>query len=206
MDRRAFSQAAQAWQKQHKSLLQKHKGQWIAYNGEDGIIAFGKAADKVIQEADLTGKKYIVKYLHPYTYAGLRRLLPVRFRPLRRELWEPNLMLPIRYKEKSIELEMLVDSGADISTISYQIGKELGFIPFEGEVSDLAAGVNGTVEYVIRQVEMEIEGFSFKAPVAWFLYEHCDDLLLGREIVFDLFDIEFKQAEQKIIFKKRASV
>jgi hypothetical protein len=28
---------------------------------------------------------------------------------------------------------------------------------------------------------------------------------LGREVVFDLFDIEFKQAEEKILFKKRSS-
>jgi hypothetical protein len=28
---------------------------------------------------------------------------------------------------------------------------------------------------------------------------------LGREVVFDLFDIEFKQAEEKILFKYRQS-
>jgi len=29
------------------------------------------------------------------------------------------------------------------------------------------------------------------------------DVLLGREMVFDLFDVEFKQADEKIVLKKR---
>jgi len=33
--------------------------------------------------------------------------------------------------------------------------------------------------------------------------EAYQDVLLGREVVFDLFDVEFKQADEKIVLKKR---
>ena len=64
-------------------------------------------------------------------------------------------------------------------------------------------GVGGSVQYVLLQVEMQIDDYTFSAPVAWLQNEDCQEVLLGREIVFDLFDIEFKQAEEKIIFKYR---
>jgi hypothetical protein len=50
---------------------------------------------------------------------------------------------------------------------------------------------------------MKINDHIFSAPIAWLQNENCEEILLGREVVFDLFDIEFKQAEEKIIFKHR---
>jgi hypothetical protein len=35
------------------------------------------------------------------------------------------------------------------------------------------------------------------------LDDEFDEMIIGREIVFDMFDIEFKQAVEEIIFKKR---
>ena len=80
---------------------------------------------------------------------------------------------------------------------------QLGFIRYEDEKVDTAWGVNGSVDYVIREVQMEIDGYQFKAPIAWFQDKNCDDLLLGREVVFDEFDIEFRQMDEEILFKKR---
>ncbi len=56
----------------------------------------------------------------------------------------------------------------------------------------------------LRQVEMQLDGHIFTAPVAWAQTDFCQEILLGREVVFDLFDIEFKQAEEMIIFKRRS--
>ncbi|MDB9459340.1 hypothetical protein PN473_13145 [Dolichospermum circinale CS-545/17] len=50
-----------------------------------------------------------------------------------------------------------------------------------------------------------IDNYTFSAPVAWLQNEDCQEVLLGREVVFDLFDIEFKQAEEKILFKYRGN-
>jgi hypothetical protein len=195
---------AKKWVKENQKLLHRLRGQWIAYNGDDGVIAHGKEAAPVARKAEESGLWHVLKYVNPYTYAGLRRLVPIHFRPLHKEVWEPNVIVSIKTADNQVkELEMLVDSGADISTVSLQIGEELGLqrVPFE--FVNEAAGVNGTVQYVLRMVEMTLEGHTFSAPVAWLLEPDCDDLLLGREVVFDLFDIEFKQKDETIIFKKR---
>jgi hypothetical protein len=194
---------AREWIKSNYETLRKYKGEWIAYNGEEGIIQHNENAEVLIEQADATGKNYILKYVNPYTYSGLRRLLPVRFRPLRNKSWEPTYSVNISFKNKSRDIEMLVDSGADISTLSLVIGKQMGFNKFEEEVAEVAAGVNGTVEYVIRKIKMDINGHSFDAPIAWLLDEKCDDILLGREKVFDVFDVEFRQKDEIIEFKFR---
>ncbi len=41
------------------------------------------------------------------------------------------------------------------------------------------------------------------APVAWAQTDNCEEIILGREVVFDVFDIKFKQGEEMIIFKWR---
>jgi hypothetical protein len=67
-------------------------------------------------------------------------------------------------------------------------------------------GVGGEIQYVIRAVDFTIDGHGFKAPVAWLQTSITDaPLLLGREIVFDLFNIEFIQAEERIMFKWRGT-
>ncbi len=196
---------AKDWVNNNQVLLRRYKGEWLAYNGTKGIIAHDKEASNVLNEANKSGEWFVLKYVNPYTYGGLRRLVPIHFRPLHVEVWEPNAIVTIKVKEHEIELEMLVDSGADISTLTYQAGVNVGLERYENEVVDLAAGVNGTVEYVLRKVEMTIEGFSFNAPIGWLLNPNCDDLLLGRgrEVVFDQFDIEFKQMDKQIVFKRR---
>jgi hypothetical protein len=40
-------------------------------------------------------------------------------------------------------------------------------------------------------------------PVAWVQDSTFTDVILGRAVVFDLFDITFKQAEETIIFIER---
>jgi len=198
-----FEKLAKGWLKANRQTLHKYRGEWIAYNGQDGLIAHHKRVSVIVEEADKTEKKYIIKFLHPYTYGGLRRILAIRFRPLKKEMWEPNKTITLTSKRTTQVLEMLVDSGADISTVSLEVGHELGFKVYDDERLEIALGVNGSVEYVIREVQMEIDGHGFKAPVAWLQNEGCDDLLLGREVVFDEFDIEFKQAEEEIVFRKR---
>ncbi len=198
-----FEQLAHQWIKANRTMLRKYKGQWIAYNGTEGILAHHEDVSEVINIAKQKEKKYILKYLHPYTYSGLPKLLPIRFRALRNELWEPIQSVKVKYKGNEMVLDMLVDSGANFLTISNKVGKELGFKTFEDERPQKDQGVGGTISYVIRYIDVEIEGLSFEIPVGWFLDESSEDLLLGREVVFDAFDIEFKQKEEVILFKKR---
>ena len=99
---------------------------------------------------------------------------------------------------------MLVDSGAEVSLITNKVGNDLGYALADAESTLLAETVGGAVEYVLRNVEMTIDGYDFIAPVAWLQTEiNTEQLLLGREVVFDRFNLEFRQAEEKIIFTWR---
>ena len=99
---------------------------------------------------------------------------------------------------------MLVDSGAEVSLITNKLGNDLGYALADAESTLLAETVGGTVEYVLRNIEMTIDGHNFIAPVAWLQTEiNTEQLLLGRELVFDRFNIEFRQAEEKIVFTWR---
>ena len=38
---------------------------------------------------------------------------------------------------------------------------------------------------------------------SWLQDDTIDEMIIGREIVFDLFDVEFKQADETIVFTRR---
>ena len=44
---------------------------------------------------------------------------------------------------------------------------------------------------------------SIRKMIAQLQDPELEDIIIGREIVFDLFDIEFKQADEEIVFRKR---
>ncbi|MFH1562529.1 MAG: retropepsin-like aspartic protease [Nitrospirota bacterium] len=117
--------------------------------------------------------------------------------------WEPFIPVTLISDTDSLERHLLVDSGADITLIPKKVGKELGFALKEGEEINSLGGVSGSTAIVYRQLKLRIGKFEFDAPVAWALLEEKVPLLLGREVVFDKFDIEFKQAERKVIFRWR---
>jgi hypothetical protein len=99
---------------------------------------------------------------------------------------------------------MLVDSSAELSLISLKLGQYLGYALADSESTLLAETIGGKVEYVLRNVEIIIDGYSSIAPVAWLQTNTGgEQLLLGREVVFDRFNIEFRQADEQIIFTWR---
>lgn len=98
---------------------------------------------------------------------------------------------------------MLVDSGADFSVISLKAGQDLGYALADEEEILVGQAIGGKVEYVLRRIEMIIGGFAFIAPVAWLQNNTADVMLLGREVVFDKFNIEFRQGDEQIIFTWR---
>ena len=57
----------------------------------------------------------------------------------------------------------------------------------------------------VKEVEIEINKIKLKIPVAWVQNKENNDIIIGREIVFDVFDILFKQAEEQIKFILRES-
>ncbi len=190
------------WLKNNRKSLGAFAGEWIAFTGS-GVIIHNKNGRTVAQEARKTELDYSLKYVHPFEVPRIIRILPIRIRSLKNNKWQPDYSLEISTSKIKEKLTMLVDSGADISIIPKWTGEDLGLKIDENDYIEKAEGVNGTVDYVIKNLTFNIDEHIFKAPVGWIQTEEVEDILLGREVVFDIFDIEFKQSEETIIFKKR---
>lgn len=182
-------------------LLDLYKNQYIAYNAHR-LIAHSENLQEVLQLAEAS-KEHFAIYLVPRRTASIQ-ILPIRFGTVARHDWQPNYHVKLKHRELEISTTMLVDSGAELSLISFKVGQDLGYALADGESTLLAETIGGRVEYVLRNVEMTINEHTFIAPTAW-LQNHTggEQLLLGREVVFDKFDIEFRQAEEQIIFRWR---
>ena len=198
------------WRNQNRRTLRRdYQRQYVAC-GTTVVLAAGESYDLVEAAASATGKPFIIDWI-PASTAQVS-FYWVKFYGLKKEAWEPLYPVsftvgeaaPAQYRLKQREVLMVVDSGAEIGLISKTLGEELGFSVAYGEKIEIGQGVGGEIEYVNRMVEMSIAGHTFKAPVAWILSEVGDTpLLLGREVVFDLFDIKFVQAEERIEFEWR---
>ncbi len=190
------------WLNQNRQmLLDLYKNQYVAYNA-NGLIAHSENLRELLQLAEASEQLFAI-YLVPRTTASIQ-ILPIRFRAVARHDWQPNYHVKLKHRDIDISTTMLVDSGAELSLISLKVGQDLGYALADAESALLAETIGGRVEYVLRNVEMTIDGRSLIAPVAWLQTNTGgEQLLLGREVVFDKFNIEFRQADEQIIFTWR---
>ena len=188
------------WLNRNRQQLKQYAHQYIAYNA-NGIIAYSENLREVLQLADASKELFSI-YLVP-GFSGSIVILPIYFRTVSRHEWFPNYQVGLKHKEVVMNTTMLVDSGADFSVISLKAGQDLGYALADEEEILSGQAIAGKVEYVLRRIEMTIDGYTFMAPVAWLQNNTADVMLLGREVVFDKFNIEFRQAEEQIIFTWR---
>lgn len=199
---------AEVWFKANKKMLVEYKGEWIAFN-ETGLVAHDRNYIIATTEAKKSGQKCVMYYVDPAPYDGIARFLKIatfraKIKTFHSQEWYPHCYVDFFLGNNEDQLKMLIDSGADFSVISFNVGKGLGFSETLGDTKYQGGGVGDcSFEYVMREVDMEVEGHRFKAPVAWLLDEKLEESILGRAVVFDLFDIEFKQADEEVIFKWR---
>jgi hypothetical protein len=193
------------WGHQHRQMLrEKHRCQFVAYSATR-MLAAGKDWDIVKSIAEAEGEPYAIKWIP--THTSEFQFFWFKFYGMARHEWEPEYLVTLSNREIDNEVLMLVDSGAELSLITLEIGKILGLQVAEREILSNGTGVGGAIQYVTREIDMTIDGHSFKAPVAWLQTNITDaPLLLGREVVFDLFNIEFIQAEERIEFKWRGDI
>ena len=201
---KAKKQAMLQWlNRNRKHILPKYKNQYIAYNAK-GMLAHSENLQEVLKLANSFQEDYLI-YLVPRKTSSIQ-ILPIHFRSVVRHDWLPNYPVTLKHYDAQLDVTMLVDSGAEVSLITNKLGKDLGYELADSESTLLAETIGGTVEYVLRNVEMTIDGYAITAPVAWLQKDTGgEQLLLGREVVFDRFNIEFRQAEEKILFIRRES-
>lgn len=188
------------WLNKHRRHLQAYQNQYIAFN-QQGIITSHPNLENVLAEARQTGKLFLIDFIP--THLSWMRILTLKIRAVSRHDWTPSYPVILKHREVEMPTAMIVDSGADISVISWQLGQQLGYQLADAESILPATVIGGTVNLVMRDIAMTIDGHTFMAPVAWLQQPSEGVILLGREGVFELFDIEFKQAEETIVFKWR---
>jgi len=114
---------------------------------------------------------------------------------------QPNAVVKVFHEGNAVSLDMIIDSGADVTLIPKEIGEDLGFeIESEREIKTIA-GIGGTIPIVYRELELRIGSEKFTAEVGWALEEGVIPIL-GRKDVFDRFHIEFLQDVEVVRFRK----
>jgi len=96
--------------------------------------------------------------------------------------------------EREFPEHVYVDSGADISLIPKSVGEALGFeIQKTDQIIELKGVGKRSVPVIIKKIKMKIgDKLLSNTRIAWALIEEVP-MLLGREDVFNLFDICFKK-------------
>jgi len=121
-----------------------------------------------------------------------RILTPIGF------VWLPVARVTLRHGKTALELDMTVDSGADLTMIPLQVGTSLGFRKGSAHASTLS-GISGGTPYVLKKVILEIGPLRLRARLAW---AQTDDvpILLGRCDVFDRLTVSFDGKGRQITF------
>lgn len=116
-------------------------------------------------------------------------------------LLKPIIPVFLNHREYSCLVDMVVDSGAEISLIPRSTGDVLKLRVYDrAEIEEMHGLGGGIIPVVYREIGLTIGGHSLRAPVAWSLVEGVP-AVLGTERVFDYFHVEFRQSEKKILFK-----
>ncbi|MBR8826964.1 MAG: retropepsin-like domain-containing protein [Gomphosphaeria aponina SAG 52.96 = DSM 107014] len=180
---------------------------------EGKIIAILKDREIILVADSFTAAKQLVQeklteiLMEDVSYFQVPRSMnqvfipTLKIRSLRESLWMPMYSVNLRTSHNEIkDCQMLIDSGADISLITLQMGQELGLTRSEEEELLFARGIGGEIGYVLRRIQIMIDQKLISAAVAWCQDESINDLIIGRKDVFDAFDIEFRQGERRIQF------
>lgn len=188
------------WQKE----IREHREYWgrIVAISDDKIIAVADDYSEIRKKA-----KEITNNFHCFTVPkrmDVYHIRTFRIKSVRSHEWTPYYQIGFVFDSGQIlQKDMLIDSGADISVVNYKFGEILGFKKDTHDISFTAEGFGSSVDFFIKEAIIEINGYRFTNRFAWLQDPELNDMIIGREIVFDLFDIEFKQADEEIIFKKR---
>jgi len=93
-------------------------------------------------------------------------------------VWLPVARVVVSNHSRSLEMDMVVDTGADLTMIPHQFGLDLMLKPGDGNLRTLA-GISGSTSYLLRSVRLTIGSIRLNARIAW--AQHDDvPVILGR--------------------------
>lgn len=188
------------WILKNRLLLSKYRCKYVAISNR--IIASGERLAEVDKIAKKQSKDYVIYYV-PKSINRVR-ILPIHVKSISVHEWQPLFQIEIVSLQNEVfKEEALIDSGADISCLPYQVGMDLGFQKYPQEVPLKACGIGGEIDYFQREIKIIIDGHKMDIPVAWIQDKGELELIIGRAVVFDSFDITFRQTDEEIEFHFR---
>ena len=190
------------WLKQISDNPSQYEGKFVVHNERE--ILFVSAA---IKEADDWRKSKQIQYsnalrlfLVPYHFGSVR-LRMLKIKSLSAGEWTPTYPVKFILDDGShFELDMLVDSGADITFIPKTIGEQIGLIRAPHETTFTAYGVGSELSYLVREMPIKIDETELTIRILWGQDDGVADVLLGRLDVFDHFDVLFSQKNRQVKF------
>lgn len=97
-----------------------------------------------------------------------------------------------------IPIVAIIDSGADVTLLPKSFLEAFGFEPRKEEVKEVRGIGEGRIPIVIKRAKIRFAGIEFVAAVAIALVEDVP-YILGREDIFDRFQITFLQARKEVV-------
>ncbi len=114
------------------------------------------------------------------------------------KIFKPIIPVALCGPQQTINIFVLLNSGADISLIPYSLGEILG-LPVDMSKRHEIHGIGeGSIPYILSEVSLKVGEYQTKIRLGWALVEEVP-FILGRLDFFDSFSIEFRGFENKII-------
>ena len=192
----------QNWMKPIWDNPKQYEGKFVVHDEKNVLFI---SVD--IKEADDWRTKNQIQYeiaLHLFlvpNHFGSVRLRMLKIKSLSAGEWTPTYYVKFVLDDGShLELEMIVDSGADITFIPKNVGERLGFTRSRHETTFSAYGVGSELSYLVREIPIKIDDTELNIRLLWGQDEGVNDILLGRMDVFDHFDVLFSQKNRQVKF------
>jgi predicted aspartyl protease len=190
------------WQDKILDKPSLFEGKFVVHNETDILFFHDNMiiAENWLHENQKLYSEILRLFLVPRHFGSVR-LRMLKIKSLSAGEWTPNF--PVKFildDGTETELEMLVDSGADITYIPKKVGERLGLTRSKHETTFMAYGVGSEVSYLVREMPIKINDKILNIRLLWGQDENVSDVLLGRLDVFDKFDVLFSQHRNKIEF------
>jgi hypothetical protein len=181
----------------------QYEGKFIVHSDTEIFFAHENMieAENFLRKNDTEQFKGLGVFLVPH-YFGMIRLRLLKIRSLMTGEWTPTHVVNFILDDgKESPIEMIIDSGADITYLPKKVGERLGLVRLQHDLVFEARSVGSIVPYVFRQMQVNIDGIFLSIRVIWGQGEQDEDeALLGRLDIFDRFDVLFSPKKRKVIF------
>lgn len=180
-----------------------YEGQFVVHNETEIFFVHEDmiTAENFLKKNNPDFHNELSMFLVPHDF-NLLRLRFLKIRSLMTGEWTPSHTVNFVLDDGTESpVEMIVDTGADVTYIPKKIGERLGLVRSRHDFLFEAKSVGSTVPCVFRQMMVNISGITLPIKIIWGQDDQIEEeALLGRADVFDRFDVLFSQKKQKVVF------